>query len=347
MEIRLAFIGFGNVARSFARMIEARRDSLASEYDLQWRTTAIATARHGSIISGSDIDLLEAAARVERGQSLEGMNGSSAIDGPGRVVESCDADVLFETSPLDPVAGEPAASSIRRALDRGLNVVTANKGPVAFAYHELKRLADARGVAFRFEGTVMDGTPVFNLAEYCLPAARVTGFYGVLNSTTNFVLTAMGQGRSFDDALEDARGLGIVEANSDYDIDGWDAAVKAVALANVLMHADARPAEISPAGIRSISADDLERAAGAGRAIRLIARAETTPAGVKIEVGPESVPLASPAGSVSGTSNVLVIKTDLMGELAIYETDPGIEQTAYALLSDLVRVSEGMRGRAG
>ncbi|HEY7912716.1 MAG TPA: homoserine dehydrogenase [Blastocatellia bacterium] len=344
MELRFAFIGLGNVARAFVRMIEGRRDFLAAEYDLRWRTTAIATARHGSVISGYGVDLLEAVARVERGETLEAMNYSTVVENPMRVVEACDADVLFETSPLDPLAGEPATEYIRRALDRRINVVTANKGPIAFAYHELRRLADARGVALRFEGTVMDGAPVFNLAEYCLPGARVSSFYGVLNSTTNFVLTAMRQGRSFDEALDEARALGICEANSDYDIDGWDAAAKAVALANVLMRADARPADVSPSGIRGITADDLKRASGEGRAIRLISRAEKVGEEIKIRVGPESVPLSSPAGSVSGTSNVLVLKTDLMGELAIYETDPGVEQTAYALLSDLLRVSEGLRG---
>jgi homoserine dehydrogenase len=343
MELKLAFIGLGNVARAFARMIEARRESLAAEYDLDWRTTAIATARHGSVVCGSGIDLLEAVARVERGESLEGMEGSTAVDNPMRVVETCDADIVFETSPLDPVAGEPATQYIRSALDRRINVVTANKGPIAFAYHQLKQLADSRGVALRFEGTVMDGAPVFNLAEYCLPGARVTGFYGVLNSTSNFILTAMQQGRSFDYALEEARRLGICEANSDFDIDGWDAAVKAVALANVLMRAEVRPADVSPSGIRAVTADDLRHASGEGRAIRLISRAETTDEEIKIRVGLESVSLSSPAGSVSGTSNVLVLKTDLMGELAIYETDPGVEQTAYALLSDLIRVRERLR----
>ncbi len=343
MELKLAFIGFGNVARAFARMITERRDALAAERDLRWRTTAIATARHGSIISGSGIDLLRAVSRVERGESLEGLDNSNAVETPMRVVESCDADLLFETSPLDPVAGEPATLYIRRALERGINVVTANKGPIAFAYHELKRLAEARGVAFRFEGTVMDGAPIFNLAEYCLPGARVLGFRGVLNSTTNFVLDRMRGGRSFDDALAEARGLGICEANSDYDIDGWDAAVKAVALANVLMRADLRPADVAPSGIRGITAEDLKRAADKGCAIRLMAMAEMTGEGVNIKVGPEEVSILSPAGSVTGTSNVLVLKTDLMGELAIYETDPGVEQTAYALLSDLIRVREALR----
>jgi homoserine dehydrogenase len=201
MELKLAFIGFGNVARSFARILNNRKAQMAADYDLRWRTTAIATAMHGCVISQTGIDLDEAAASVERGESLTALPGAAdAIDSIS-LIENCDADILFETSPLDPRDGEPATDYIRRALARKINVVTANKGPIAFAYRVLKAMARERGVKFRFEGTVMDGAPIFNLAEYCLPAARVTGFYGLLNSTTNIILTGMQSGASFDQSL--------------------------------------------------------------------------------------------------------------------------------------------------
>src|SRR6185436_17051815 len=174
MEVKLAFVGFGNVARAFARMLETRRGLLDSQHSLQFRTTAIATSRHGSIIA-PEIDLLEAAGMVEEGQSLAGIRGALECRDSLSLVERCDADVIFETSPLNPTDGEPAISYIRSALDLGINVVTANKGPVAFAYRELADVAKRRGVQFRFEGTVMDGAPVFNLAEFCLPSVSVTG----------------------------------------------------------------------------------------------------------------------------------------------------------------------------
>jgi homoserine dehydrogenase len=342
MELRLAFIGFGNVARAFARILDERRSQLAEGFDLRWKTTSIATRSHGCVLSQSGIDLERAVSLVERNEGLSNLPGVSIAGGSLEVIQSCDATVLFETTPLDPLHGEPATTHIRSALGRGINVVTANKGPIAFAFRQLQTLARDNRVSLRFEGTVMDGAPVFNLVEYCLPAARVVGFHGVLNSTTNIILTGMESGRSFDESLREAVRLGIAEANADYDIDGWDAAVKTVALANVLMEADARPSDVEREGIRDITGEDLRSAAADGNAVRLIARAGESHDGLRLSVRPELVPLASPLGSARGASNVLVIKTDLMGEIAIFETDPGVEQTAYALLSDLIRIHEGL-----
>jgi homoserine dehydrogenase len=343
-EIKFAFVGFGNVARAFARLLDSHRTRLEDEFGLGWKTTGIATGRHGCIL-GEDLDLNEAARRVEAGSMLSGLTGSSDAEDSSSVIESCGADLLFETTPLNPSDGEPAVTHIRRAFELGMSVVTANKGPLAFAYRDLQALAERKGVCFRYEGTVMDGTPVFNLVRECLPGATVQGFSGVLNSTTNYVLTKMEEGQSFDEALGDAVRLQISEANSDYDIDGWDAAVKAVALANVLMRADARPGDVLRAGIRSITGAELRDAAAQGMAVRLIASAERGPEGVRLSVGPRSVPLSSPLGAVRGTSSVLVLRTDLMGEVTIIESDPGIEQTGYALLSDLIGVRDFRKRR--
>ena len=337
MEVRLAFVGFGNVARAFARMLESRRSLFDSQNSIQFRTTGIATARHGSIVA-SEIDLIEAVDLVESGKSLAAMRGASDCSDSLRLIERCDADLIFETSPLNPSDGEPAVTHVRRALERGINVVTANKGPVAFAYRDLAELAKRHGVQFRFEGAVMDGAPVFNLVERCLPGVRVTGFSGVLNSTTNLVLTRMEEGSSFDEALAEARALGVTETDSDYDIDGWDAAVKTVALANVLMNADARPADVDRRGIREVTVRELNAARDSGGAVRLVSRAQMTTSGLVLSVAPERVPQSSPMGAARGTSNVLVLNTDLMGDIAIFETDPGVEQTAYALMSDLLMI---------
>lgn len=342
MELKLAFIGFGNVARAFARILRDRRSQLARQYDLTCRTTAIATGRHACALSESAIDLDAAVALVERGGSLKDLTGATIAGDSMQVIQACDANIVFETTPLNPADGEPAATYIREALGRGISVVTANKGPIAFAHRELTRLADDHGVSFRFEGTVMDGAPVFNLAEYCLPATRVLGFCGLLNSTTNVILAGMELGRSFEESLAEARRLGIAEADADYDIDGWDAAVKAVALANVLMNADARPSDVERCGIRGVTSEDLRSAARDGDRVRLVARAETSGGKLRLSVAPEAVPLASPLGCASGATNVLAIDTDLMGELTIFEKDPGVEQTAYALFSDMLRIHAGL-----
>ena len=342
MEMRLAFIGFGSVARAFAQMLAKHQQSLAENYGLRWKTTAIATASHGCITSVAGIDMLEASACIERGTTLDRLPGSLAVADAVSLIECCDADILFETTPLNAADGEPAATHIRTALARRMHVITANKGPVAFAYSELKSLACKYRRSFRFEGTVMDGAPVFNLVESCLPAVSVLGFSGVLNSTTNLILTRMESGRSFEESLAEAQSLGITEADSDYDIDGWDAAVKAVALANVLMKADAHPASVAREGIRNVRAEDIREAARSGMAIRLIARGKRATDGVKLTVAAERVPLRSALGSARGTSNVLVLETDLMGEIAIVEIDPGVEQTAYALLTDMISIHESV-----
>lgn len=345
MELKLAFIGFGNVARAFARILTNRRSQLNRDFGLSWKTTAIATATHGCITSVDQIDLLRAITWVESGGDLSQLDGSIPINDPTSVIENCTADVLFETTPLNIVDGEPAATFIRTALARGIDVITANKGPVAFAYSELKTLAERHDANFRFEGVVMDGTPVFNLIEKCLPGTMVAGFAGVLNSTTNLILTQMEEGRSFEDALAEAQRRGIAEANPNYDIDGWDAAVKTVVLANVLMNRDARPADVNRQGIRDVTAESLAAAKATGMGVRLISRGRRFGNDVKLTVSPEAVPLASTLGGVRGTSNALIIETDLMGELAIVETDPGVDQTAYSLLSDLIAVHEDINRR--
>jgi len=184
----------------------------------------------------------------------------------------------------------------------------------------------------------MDGAPVFNLVELCLPGTRVLGFSGVLNSTTNLILTGMESGQSFEESLEEAQRLGIAETTAEYDIDGWDAAVKTVALANVLMCANAHPADVARQGIAGITVEDLKSASESGMTLRLTARASSSVGGVRLSVSPEKVSVTSLFGSARGTSNVLMLETDLMGELAIVENNPGIEQTAYALLSDLLSI---------
>ena len=336
--MKIAFVGFGNVARAFARIIAEREAELANKFDLALRTVAIATANHGCIRSNDSIDLMKAAACVERGGNLTELPQTIQVAYTQSLLEGCDADLVFETTALSITGGQPAVTHIRTALERGIHVVTANKGPIAFAYEELRSLAQEHEVEFRFEGTVMDGAPVFNLVESCLPGARVLGFSGILNSTTNLILSGMESGRTFQESLEEARQLGIAETNADYDIDGWDAAVKAVALANVLMNAKAYPADVAREGIANVTIEDLKSASESAMTLRLIVRASSSGGGVRLSVAPEKVSVTSLFGSARGTSNVLVLETDLMGDLAIVENNPGVEQTAYALLSDLLSI---------
>jgi homoserine dehydrogenase len=338
MELELAFIGMGNVARGFATLLVEQRDRIEQRYGLTHKVTGIATRKHGSIIRTEGIDLREAVRLLESRASLTSIPGAVDVGDAAGLLEQSRADIVFENTPLNPTDGQPAIDYIRLALARGLSVVTANKGPVAFAYRELADLAGTRGLQFRFEGTVMDGTPVFNMAESCLPGTEVLGFSGVLNSTTNLILSGMESGLSFEACLAEAKRAGIAEENADYDLDGWDAAVKAVALARVLMGANIAPSQVARTGIRSLTVQDIKNAAQSGCVIRLVARGRRAGSGVSLSVAPESVPVASTLGSVRGTSNVLILETDLMSEIAIVETNPTVRQTAYALLADMISI---------
>src|SRR5438128_1721098 len=162
MELKIAFIGFGNVAREFGRILDQRRGLLAEGYATSVKTVGIATGRHGVLVNSAGIDLKEAIRKVENGDSL---SQSTRIRSANEMIESIEADIIFETSPLSPHDGEPAATFIRNAIKRSIHIVTANKGPIACSYNELKALAKTYKVSFRFEGTVMDGAPVFNLYE--------------------------------------------------------------------------------------------------------------------------------------------------------------------------------------
>ena len=229
---------------------------------------------------------------------------------------------------------------VRLALARGLHVVTANKGPVAFALRTLQALARRKRRLFLHEGVVMDGTPVFNLARRCLPGAKVLGFRGTLNSTTSHILGRMEEGRSAAEALREAQAAGIAEADPTLDLEGWDAAVKGCALANGLMGASLRPAQVRRAGIGGITTEDVRSASAEGFRMRLVVRGARRGRAVQVAVRPERIPLGDPL-SGPGADAALVLETDLMGEIGLVERGGSVDQTTYALLSDLLSVVEG------
>ena len=340
-HVSLALVGFGNVGRAFARLLLDVRERLSGDYDLEWSVTGIATHRHGTAINELGLDL--DAALDASGGSLGRLHCCPAVTDASDFIRSVEADVMVETTVLDVRTGGAAVEHIRTALESGTHVITANKGPVACAYRELADLARARGLAFRFESAVMDGTPIVNLVERTLPGCRIRGFRAVLNSTTNVILTTMEAGGSFDAALGEAKRRGIAEADTDHDIDGLDAAAKTAVLVNVLMGGNVSPVDIPTRGIRDVSPADLAGARANGRHLRLVASAAHGQSGVEASVRLEALADDDPLARLRGSSNAIVLRTDLMGDLTIIEHDPGVAQTAYGLLADLVAVVDAHR----
>lgn len=341
MKTRIAILGFGNVGRALARLLIRKGQELQDHYDLAVSVVGLMTARHSGAIDPAGIDLQAALELYESGQMLEPLSAVPLPDDSLLFLHACPADVLVELTPINLTDGEPAIAHVRTALEKGMHVVSANKGPLAFAYRELRELASALGQAFLFESTVMDGAPVFGVARAGLPAAQVLGFRGVLNSTTNFILSQMEAGASFDAAVQAAQAMGIAETDPSADVDGWDATVKTVALANVLMDADLRPADVARTGIRDLTAQDLQAARARGRRVKLVCRAERPDAGVVARVAPEEVPLDDPLASLSGTSSMVTLYTDTLKALSIIEGEPEPAQTAYGVLADLINLARG------
>jgi len=318
--LKLALIGYGNVGKALARLLALERKSYP------FRITAIHTARHGTAYSPDGLPQ----------EPAFGPPAASAEE----FLDRAAAEVLVELTPLNPVDGEPAISHIRAAFARRMHVVTANKGPIAHAYAALNEEAVCAGLLFRFEAAVMDGAPVFNLVRRTLPAVRILGFTGSLNSTTRICIEAMRRGQSLEEGIRQARSMGLTEADASYDIDGWDAAAKTAALANVLMDARVTPQQVSTRGIRRLTPERLAELRTKGKTVCLVSRARRVNGQVRLRVRAEVLDENDILACLPGSSNLLLLHTDIMGTLGVVSVSPGIEQTAYGVFADLVEIFE-------
>jgi homoserine dehydrogenase len=348
-ELTLVLIGFGNVARRFVKLLGETADRL----DFSWKIVGISTRHHGSVVDPAGVDTRRAITTVEGRQSLDRLDPAprerSGIDVIRQVADLMADDaaegrlVCIETTVLDIDRGEPAVSHVRAALEGQAHVVTANKGPAAFAYHELEALAESVDRVFFFEGAVMDGVPVFNLVRETMPAITIEGFRGVINTTCNFILSELERGIEFDRALADMQARGIAEADPALDIDGWDAAAKTAALVNVLMGSVMTPHHVARTGIRDVTGFDVREALGRNKRIRLVASASRQGGKVKARVEPELLDHHDPLAGLVDLNNALYLNTDLLGEVGIVQRGGSLTQTAYALVSDLSRISQRLK----
>jgi homoserine dehydrogenase len=332
--VRLALVGFGNVGRRFVELLRGPYGRILRRAGVHVRVTGIATARHGSAIDARGLSL----SRCLKARSLQALHTGRPVASSLDFMRRVPADVLLELTTLDPRGGQPAIGHVRAGLRRGLHVITANKGPAACGLRSLLTLARKKRRRFLFEGAVMDGTPVFNLVARCLPGVRVLGFRGMLNTTTARILSGMEKGTSFAAALREMQDAGIAEADPANDIEGWDAAAKGCAIANALMDANTRPSQVERVGIAEVTPDDVRAALRMRNKIRLIVRGEREGRRVRVSVAPEALP-QDDVLVAADQDGVLILETDLMGEIGILEGPSGVDQTAYALLSDLMAIA--------
>jgi homoserine dehydrogenase len=312
------------------RLLISKETEIRRRYDVGWRLTGVATRRNGWVADPDGLNPLAI---------LNGHWPAQHHESPRNVrewLERSRADVLFEASSLDVHTGQPAIDHIRAALEMGAHAVSANKGPIVHAFSELASLAREKGKKFLYEATVMDGVPIFSMFPLGLPATELRGFSGVLNSTTNVVLTEIEKGRSFEEGIRRAQAMGVAETDASADLDGWDAAVKVAALAIVLMNTPVRLEQVRRTGIRELSEEKIRSVRASGMRYKLVCRAERRGNTVDCSVQPELLLSSDPLANLEGTSSAIRFDLDVFG-LSLVEHNPGIEATAYGLLADFIR----------
>ncbi len=335
---RLALIGFGNVGQGLATILRDHGKTITAQHDAEYRIVSVNTARHGSAYNPEGFDPATLLAAYEQSRHIGGIPAPYHDWDVPRVIYESNADVIVELTSSDLLSGEPAAGYIRAAIRQDRHVVTTNKGPVALYYPELSAAAAERGVMFGVEGTVMGGTPLLRVGRDLLADAGVLRIQGILNGTTNYILTRMAEGESYKSALEEAQDKGYAEANPTADVDGYDAAIKIVILSNLLLGVPLKLSNVEREGIRDLSSKDVIRAQKAGEVWKLVGWVERSPDMVKASVRPIRLPQAHPLASVSGAMNAVTFVTRLLGEVTIVGPGAGRVETGYAVLSDLLEI---------
>jgi homoserine dehydrogenase len=340
MRFDIALVGFGNVARRFVRLLDESRAELGA-LGIDPVIVGIATQRHGVLFDAAGLGTAALNECLRLAEAGHAVGPAFTAPASGEVIRQLgelgsEARVMVETTTLNVQSGEPAISHIRAAFAAGAHVISANKGPVACAYRALADEAAAAGLSFLFEGAVMDGIPVFNLVRETMPAATIHGFRGVINSTTNHILCALERGESYAAALKRMQDEGIAEADPSLDIDGWDAAAKVAAMANVWFDARMTPADVKRSGLTPDCETRAVAAVRQFRRLKLVGSARREGNRVSAEVGLQELALPDPLAILNDQANALEIDSTPLGRIVITQRDGGLEKTAYALLADLV-----------
>lgn len=337
-DVRLCLLGFGNVARAFCELLARQERVLAESHGLRVLVTAAGT-RHGSFHGAAGVPARELLAASRAGRLPQAARPADDL------LAASGADVLVELTVMEKDFAPLATGHIEAAFGLGMDVVTANKGPIAWNWSRVAAAAAAAGRGLRFESTVMDGLPVFSLLEYALPDCRLLGFEAVFNATTNVILETLAAGGSFAEALARAQAEGYAEADPAHDIDGWDAACKAAALANVAMDAGITPADVGRESVRDVPPERAAAARAAGRRLRMVTsvwREEAGPAApagpVRARVRAEELDIDHPLAPLTGESLGVVLHTDLMGDVVVCERHALLPQTAYGVYADLLHL---------
>ena len=331
--MRIILVGFGVVGRSFAEILNSEKGKLAKEYGIKPKVVAIADTK-GAAADPDGLDLGMALDSKKKHGDLRGLgagyhSGRTGLD----VISEMECEVVVETTPTELKRGEPGLSHVRTAMREGRHVICTNKGPLALAMPALIELAQHNGVIFKFSGTVGGGTPVLDFAKKCLEGSDIRSVNGILNGTSNYILTRMtAEGLDMASALADAQRLGYAEADPTYDIEGFDTACKLVITANYVLGTSLSLKDVSIKGITKVTMDQIEEARKEGKVIKLIGGVDGS-----ATVSPRAIPAVHPL-NVSGTFNAISFNTHPAGEFTLVGKGAGGPETASSVVRDLIEV---------
>lgn len=335
MKYKIGLLGFGTVGRGVSEILIEKKDYLKKKYGFKFEIVAVADFKFGNVYNSNGLDLPLMLKEAEAGKKFS----KDVVDWNNlKLIKKSKTDVWCELTFTDLKTGGPATDHVKTALESGKHVVTSNKGPAALQYPKFKKLAEKNNVHFMIEGTVVAGTPVINLAEGPLAGCKISRIRGILNGTTNYMLTEMEKGMSYDDVLKVAQEKGYAEADPTGDVEGHDARGKVTILANVVMGARLNINDVPCEGITGITTGDIEKAAKENKRWKLIGTVEMKGDGVEASVKPEMIDMSHPLAGVTGATNALTFTTDLLGDVTIVGPGAGKVETGFSILSDLLKI---------
>ncbi len=339
MRIKIALIGFGTVGQGLCEILISKEDYLKSKYGFEASIVAISDVMKGAVYCKDGLDIQQCLDLVKSGKSLEKYDNNSKKGWDSiRTITETNADIICELAYTDVKTGEPAITHCKAAFENGKHIVTSNKGPAALQYSEMEILAEKNNVKFMIEGTVMSGTPILNLADGPLAGCKITAIKGILNGTTNYMLSEMENGMTYDDVLQKAQELGYAEADPTGDVEGFDAMAKVIILSNVVMNAGIGADDVDRQGITQITPQMISDAQKENSRWKLIGSIEKQKDGIKASVRPEKLPLTHPLAIIMGATNALTFTTDLLGDVTIIGAGAGKIETGYSILTDILDI---------
>jgi len=337
-QYKLAIIGFGNVGQGLAKILVDRKKLLEEKFGLSILIVAVCDLYKGSIADPDGLDPRELLRHIEKSGNINGVQSKFSDWNAEETIAKSGADILVELAYTDLTTGEPALTHVKQALKKGMHVSMTNKGPVALAFPELRKIATDNNVQIGIEGTVMSGTPSLALGNEMLLAAGITKIQGILNGTTNYILCEMEKGLEYQTALKQAQELGYAEADPRGDVNGHDASAKVVILGNLFMDLALTLSDIDCTGIAEITTKDIEQAAEQNKHWKLIGTVEKTNTGFIASVKPEMIDKEHPLASISGATNAITYSTELLGDVTLIGPGAGRLETGYAVIEDILSI---------